>query len=560
MSSAVPAPQSGQVKETLVSIIIAFILAFVFRAFVIEAFIIPTGSMALTLMGAHMRFRGENTGYEWPVGPQYVYDGTTDQPTPIQGGPGKPVIVHDPMSREEIQDARGVRRQAGDRILVFKYLYSIYDPRRFDVVVFKAPHAPQENYIKRLVGLPGEMIALIDGDLFVRKPAAGEPTVPNPWLLSGWQVQRKPERAQRAVWQDVFSSEFTPLGPVRSVVGNGSRPFHSPWLGAQPEWKIDGQLAGYRFDGAGPATLAWDNQVKSDTDQPYWPVSDFCFYNDTQNLNPQRHWFSVSDVNMRCGIEPSKGPVDVSAIVRARGHEFRADIRGTTVTLKMAPLGVLDGMAAAPAPTQWTDLATGTLPHAIAPGSVANLEFWHVDQSLSLWCDGKLVAHGEYDWTPAERVKNAFGEPIDEMLDKDVKNRSNTLTQPRNYRQPVIRWEFSGGPFTLYRVGLQRDIHYEASTMPGRSDLPARATYPTTTMTLSPDQFFVCGDNNPASLDARLWPEPDPWVQATIDKTEGVVPRNLMIGRAFFVYFPSMIKGSQSGLPVPDFGRLRWIW
>ena len=30
--------------------------------------------------------------------------------------------------------------------------------------------------------------------------------------------------------------------------------------------------------------------------------------------------------------------------------------------------------------------------------------------------------------------------------------------------------------------------------------------------------------------------------------------------RAFFVYFPSMIKGAQSGLPVPDFGRLRWIW
>ncbi len=41
------------VKETIESIVVALILAFVFRAFVIEAFVIPTGSMAPTLYGAH---------------------------------------------------------------------------------------------------------------------------------------------------------------------------------------------------------------------------------------------------------------------------------------------------------------------------------------------------------------------------------------------------------------------------------------------------------------------------------------------------------------------------
>ena len=43
------------IKETFESIIIAFILAFVFRAYVVEAFVIPTGSMAPTLLGAHYR-------------------------------------------------------------------------------------------------------------------------------------------------------------------------------------------------------------------------------------------------------------------------------------------------------------------------------------------------------------------------------------------------------------------------------------------------------------------------------------------------------------------------
>ena len=55
--------EHGQVKETLISVVIAFVMAFVFRAFVIEAFIIPTGSMAPTLMGQHVRIQSEQTGY-----------------------------------------------------------------------------------------------------------------------------------------------------------------------------------------------------------------------------------------------------------------------------------------------------------------------------------------------------------------------------------------------------------------------------------------------------------------------------------------------------------------
>src|SRR4051794_15481711 len=57
----------GSAKETIESILVAFILAFIFRAFVVEAFVIPTGSMAPTLMGAHMRFRCEDCGYRFDV-------------------------------------------------------------------------------------------------------------------------------------------------------------------------------------------------------------------------------------------------------------------------------------------------------------------------------------------------------------------------------------------------------------------------------------------------------------------------------------------------------------
>lgn len=78
-------------------------------------------------------------------------------------------------------------------------------------------------------------------------------------------------------------------------------------------------------------------------------------------------------------------------------------------------------------------------------------------------------------------------------------------------------------------------------------------------MVLQRGQYFMCGDNSAASLDSRLWDEPSPWLAENFGSaTAGVVPEELIVGRAFFVYFPSMNR--ERGFPIPDFGRLRWIW
>src|SRR4051812_17493451 len=64
-------------------------------------------------------------------------------------------------------------QDSGDRVLVGKFLYDtqIVPPRRYDVVVFKYPVSPIENgtpknFIKRLMGLPGEIIAIFFGRLY----------------------------------------------------------------------------------------------------------------------------------------------------------------------------------------------------------------------------------------------------------------------------------------------------------------------------------------------------------------------------------------------------------
>src|SRR5947208_5710474 len=93
MPDPAPAPtEQSSIKETVISVIIAFALAFVFRGFVMEAFLIPTGSMAPTLRGAHMQFKSPQTGYEWGVTPWK--GGDPQNPDALQ----KEILVHDPMS------------------------------------------------------------------------------------------------------------------------------------------------------------------------------------------------------------------------------------------------------------------------------------------------------------------------------------------------------------------------------------------------------------------------------------------------------------------------------
>ena len=69
-----------------------------------------------------------------------------------------------------------MRVTKGDKILALKCIYQFFEPKHWDVVVFRSPLEPQTNYIKRLVGRPGETVKIIDGDVYIdgqisRKPA-----------------------------------------------------------------------------------------------------------------------------------------------------------------------------------------------------------------------------------------------------------------------------------------------------------------------------------------------------------------------------------------------------
>ena len=60
--------KAAEIANTFEGLIIAFVLAFLVRGFVIEAYRIPTGSMADTLLGDHYRLRCIQCGYKYNFG------------------------------------------------------------------------------------------------------------------------------------------------------------------------------------------------------------------------------------------------------------------------------------------------------------------------------------------------------------------------------------------------------------------------------------------------------------------------------------------------------------
>ncbi len=63
----------------------------------------------------------------------------------------------------------------GEYILTNKYEYRFADPKRGDVIVFKSPQNPDVDYIKRIIGLPGETIKLVSNHYFINGTQLDEP-------------------------------------------------------------------------------------------------------------------------------------------------------------------------------------------------------------------------------------------------------------------------------------------------------------------------------------------------------------------------------------------------
>jgi hypothetical protein len=119
----------------------------------------------------------------------------------------------------------------GERVVVDK----LADAQRWDLVVFRKPDEPQVNFVKRFVGLPGERIEWLDGELFV-----------------DGELLRKPPGRMDSLWFPVNDSAFVPkeLGG-RTWISDADA----------PQWRRDDARWSATADGDMPAIIRFGGKI-----------------------------------------------------------------------------------------------------------------------------------------------------------------------------------------------------------------------------------------------------------------------------------------------------------
>lgn len=559
--AAVPHNELSNLRETVESIWIAIILAFVLRAFVIEAFVIPTGSMAPRLMGQHVLAHCPECGYEFPV-----------SRSEISGTPSRSrFLAPCPNCRQPVDPAPAIN--AGDRVLVLKYLYDFRQPRRWDVVVFKDPQSNELNYIKRLAGLPGEAMRIIHGDVFVHpiedadhngvrdendlvaKDASGRNDLTK---LTDWQLARKGHDVQEAMWQIVSDNDYR--SPVKSTNA--------------PLWRAEKSASGwdlqadqgrvFRFEGSGFQQL----RFAQDMDEEFLPSNGF--YNVQSSEMPISRADMCSDLKLETTVMPQSPAGLVRLSLSSFEHEFAAEFNFDGRIRLLHRTRPAQNWSAAQV---WGEkkLAPWKENHAV------HIALTHTDWQATVWLNGVPVL-----------------ETDDSQYHPDVPQLIQRIAQLQ-VPPPRVGVAAADATCELWHTRVWRDVFYLSPTLyeaprgvPGHYALAFGFVDPNDRMaagwgtTANPialrayagraelDEFFMLGDNSPASKDSRLWVDAAPSLRLTQRRPDGTteplyrlgtVPRYNLIGRAFFVYWPAggkLVKPDR--LPyVPNVGKMRRI-
>jgi signal peptidase I len=480
------------IANTFEWIITAFILAFVFRAFVLEAFRIPTGSMADTLMGDHFNIRCTQCGYSY----EYNFNPYDHQTYKTAVGGGFYKLVPPPRCPScgyyEKPDM-SVPKSNGDRILVFKCIYQFAEPKRWDVIVFKNPTGPKENYIKRLIGKPGETVEIIDGDIYIND-----------------ELVRKPPKVQDEMWMPIYNNNFQPIQPLEGRFNGHS--WHQPFT--------NDSTSAWQFDRSRPVEFSLTSKPDKINIMFYDTQKGNDFRAGYAYGNPQYYKYLpfCSDLMMNFNAKRKEN----SGIIGIGLTKYQTLYKGWVDSAGMMVIEKIDSTG------QTIELARKQI-EPIGQNKDFFIQFSNTDRLLVLKIDKQELI---YDLGTG---KNDAGPRLGDIEPKAL--------------------IFGSGYLTISNVTLYRDIHYIGT----RFENTLRAGEGNA-FTLGEDEYFAMGDNSPDSADSRIWD-----IEGIGNNGKsyriGVVPRDYMVGKAFFVYWPSgfRIGNSQLGI-IPNAGRMRFIY
>ncbi len=586
------------IRETVESVIIAFVLAFLFRTFEAEAFVIPTGSMAPTLMGKHKDLECPMCRYRYQVSASDHPN--SDVATNVYNSTCPMCRFTADLTPKNPQN-QSYPSYDGDRILVAKFLYEFADPKRWDVIVFKYPGDSTMNYIKRLVGLPGETINIHGGDLWIHKPDQPE---------GYFEIARKPPEKVLAMLQPVYDNDLAPTitgkmhWPARWTVdsGTGDNFWSSKDLSS---FEVEGSAKGeawIRYRHRVPTHDQWrslaastgkesEKLTRDDCEKgmglndPFQEsilpqlISDFTAYNTGFSDQSEgsfksliergygQHWVGDLAVQFELESKLASGKVVAELIKGGRHFQCRFDLSSGKAELAIGGGGPeADGYH-----REATTAILGAGQHSI--------RFANVDDELTLWVDGKVVAF--QDATQPDASRSSDGQTESEKHPNRYNSALLNNHVPTAEDLSPVGIAAEAATVKVSHIKVLRDVYYIAAFNEGkpqttgrllqdfisRPDLSnsrsweydfSKANMRTCKIEIKApdpahperDRFFVLGDNSAQSSDGRLW------------VGEWSVERELLIGKALFIYWPHGWKIPYVPLPfnvVPYFQRMHFV-
>jgi len=416
--------------------VLAVCLVVLLRIFLLDTYHVPTGSMAPTLVGHHRAATCPRCGYPVQVGLHERDAGADDTREHWYQRASCPNCGATGLALHQAPVA------TGQRLLVNKTAFTLRAPRRWQIVVF---HLFGFDFIKRILGLPGETVEIKGGDFYVdgvlcRKTLAEFRTMRIPVFDNNHQPQPMTWTAR---WE---SAPYRPDAHV--LVGTA---LHLDATKAPDSW----HLAAYRH-------------FCLDTHKCL-PILDEYGYNGAEPCRT----VPVHDVMLECDIEIQDGQGTL-----ALGITDGRDIMVAQLPVHAGPTNRNAPPCSLHAASSFSLPALQELGPAVAesagvsllPGKRYHVEWAFVDRRLTLAMDGALV----------------FA-PVD--------------LPPCGERAPLVRpvlMAVKGVKATFTNIRLWRDVHYTQDGKHGVGGAVVR---------LGLDQYFVLGDNSPRSEDSRFWPD-----------------------------------------------------
>jgi signal peptidase I len=529
------------VRETIESIVVAVMLALMFRAYEAEAFVIPTGSMAPTLEGRHLDTVCDKCGYE------YLTGASSENPERKSGFVFEttcPICRYEQPHDRNLDSFFKSNEDSfnGDRILVSKFAYDFSEPKRWDVIVFKFPGNPKQNYIKRLIGLPGETVKIINGDIYVKR---GD---------GSFEIARKPPKKLSVMMQLVDDTRY--IAPELQKAKWPSR--WQQWTESPDAraWKIDAEAAQFSIEATAsqdawlgyrhlvPRSSEWGQIEKGELPQRAQEqnfqgelITDYYAYNDAQSVssagqmrnsfmktqNLGVNWVGDLAVEAKIKVKSDNGQVGFDLVEAGVHFTCWIDLSTGIATVSSSDKEISFGPAHS---------ATSTATTGMKGAGTYRVRFANADNELTLWINEKVVQFDkpltyERD-SVAVPVWNGNNDPADaQPVNIGARKAALEVSDLRVLRDlyyvQVGKLDDNMRPrFNPRRLAENPELWSDPQQIAAWEDAMrgANLEYP-----LETDQFMPLGDNSPESSDARMW-------------TTHYVQRDMLTGKALFVYWP----------------------